>query len=86
MSTPGIDTLRRTAQRFETQAMTQLLAPAFATVDPGKTPFGGGSAEAQWRPMLLEAWSAAAVRGGKGIGIGDTVLREMLRWQQGNQS
>jgi flagellar protein FlgJ len=71
--------LRQAAQAFEAQALSQLLAPAFATVGQGA--FGGGAAEAQWRPMLLDAMAGAAARSGNGIGIGDLVLREMLRLQ-----
>ena len=76
---------RKTAQDFEAQAMSQLLAPAFNAVDPSKGPFGGGAAEAQWRPMMLDAMTGAAARSGQGIGIGDMVLREMLRIQQQQQ-
>jgi flagellar protein FlgJ len=67
--------MRQAAHAFETQALTQLLAPAFATVDMGRSAFGGGAAEAQWRPMLLDALVTAAVRGGGGIGLADAVLR-----------
>ena len=72
---------RRTAQAFEAQALAQLLAPTFAAVDPSRGAFGGGAAEAQWRPMLLDAMAGAAARSGRGIGLADTVLREMLRLQ-----
>lgn len=73
--------LRQAAQKLEAQAMSQLLAPAFAAADPSAGPFGGGQAEAQWRPMLLDAYAEQAVRSGKGIGLAAPVLREMLRMQ-----
>lgn len=73
--------LRRAAQAFEAQALGQLLQPMFATLAPGKSAFGGGMAEAQWQPMLVEAMAKAATGSGRGLGIGDAVLREMLRWQ-----
>lgn len=73
--------LRRAALDFEAQALSQLLAPAFATVDMSRNAFGGGAAEAQWRPMLLDAMAGAAVRGGGGIGLADAVLRAMLQRQ-----
>jgi Rod binding domain-containing protein len=57
------------------------MQPAFDTVDSSKSAFGGGSAEAQWRPMLVEAFAAGAARSGQGIGIQDMVLRHMLRLQ-----
>ena len=78
--------LRQAAQAFEAQALSQLLAPAFATVDGSKGAFGGGAAEAQWRPMLLDAMAGAAARSGQGVGIGDMVLREMLRMQSNSDT
>ena len=74
--------MRQAAQAFEAQVMAQLLQPAFATVDPSKSSFGGGQAEAQWRPMLVEAFAASAARGGRGIGLQEMGLRHMLRVQE----
>jgi flagellar protein FlgJ len=73
--------LRRAAQAFEAQALGQLLQPIFATLQSSRSAFGGGAAEAQWQPMLVDAMAGAATRSGKGLGLADTVLREMLRWQ-----
>ena len=70
--------MREAARSFETQALSQLLQPAFAGLD---TAMGGGAAEAQWRPMLVDAMAGAASRAGHGLGIADMVLREMLRRQ-----
>ena len=70
---------RQAARDFEAQAMGMLLQPMFATVDTAHSRFGGGAAEAQWRPMLVDAYAAAAVRAGAGIGLADFVLREMQR-------
>ena len=73
--------MRQAAQAFEAQAFAALLKPAFATVDLGRTPFGGGAAEATWQPMMIDAIARAAARGGQGLGLGDAILREMLRRQ-----
>lgn len=70
---------RQAARDFEAQALAMLMQPIFATVDTSKSRFGGGAAEAQWRPMLVDAYAAAAVRSGHGIGLADAVLREMQR-------
>jgi len=70
--------MRKSARDFETQALGFLLQPMFATVDMSKSSFGGGAAEAQWRPMLVDAFAASAVKSG-GVGIADAVYRELLR-------
>jgi Rod binding domain-containing protein len=75
------DGLRRAAEAFEARTLASLYAQAFATVDPSKGRFGGGAAEAQWRPVLIEGIAEAHARGG-GIGLADAVHREMLRAQE----
>ena len=74
--------LREAARAFEAQAFGQLLRPLFEAADTSRSAFGGGAAEAQWRPMLVDAVAGAAVRGGHGLGLADLVLREMLRRQE----
>ena len=74
--------MRQAAQSFEAQVLGQLLQPAFATVDSSRSAFGGGSAEGQWRPMLVDAFATSAARAGRGIGLGEMVLRHMLRVQE----
>ncbi|MDO9711146.1 rod-binding protein [Paracraurococcus lichenis] len=72
--------LRQAAQAFEAQALARLLQPAFETIGTGGL-FGGGTAEAQWRPMLVDAIATKAVRAGQGLGLSDAILRELLRRQ-----
>lgn len=71
--------MRRAAQDFEAQAFAMLLQPVFATVDFSRSRYGGGAAEAQWQPMLVDAYAGAATRAGAGLGLSDLVLREMHR-------
>ncbi|RAI59321.1 rod-binding protein [Roseicella frigidaeris] len=73
--------LRQAAQDFESHAFAQLLQPLFASAEPSRGAFGGGAAEAQWRPMLVDAVARQAVRSGHGLGIADAVLRELLQRQ-----
>jgi Rod binding domain-containing protein len=73
--------LRRAAEAFEARSLASLYAQAFATVDPSKGRFGGGSAEAQWRPVLIEGIAQTHARAG-GIGLASMVHREMLRAQE----
>lgn len=74
--------MRKAAEAFEAQALSKLLQPAFDTVDVSASSFGGGAAEQQWRPMLLDAMATSAVRGGGGIGLAPQVLRAMLQRQE----
>ncbi|WP_236020356.1 rod-binding protein [Sabulicella rubraurantiaca] len=74
--------MRQAAQAFEAQVLAQMLQPAFAAAQDPRSAFGGGAAEAQWRPMLVEAFAATAARAGRGIGLQDTVLNHMLRLQE----
>lgn len=77
---PTPEAMRQAAQRFEAQVFAQLLQPAFESLGQGS--LGGGAAEAQWRPMLVEGFAAAAARAGRGIGLQDMVLRHMIRLQE----
>ncbi|MBS7811096.1 rod-binding protein [Roseococcus pinisoli] len=77
---PTPERMREAAQRFEAQVFAQLLQPAFESLGQGG--FGGGAAEAQWRPMLVEGFAAAAARAGRGIGLQNMVLRHMIRLQE----
>ena len=77
--------MRQAAQDFEAQALSQLLAPAFATVQPGRGLFGGGAAEGQWQPMLLDAMAKRIARAG-GLGLARPVLTEMLRIQASRET
>ncbi|MBR0680753.1 chemotaxis protein chel [Roseomonas eburnea] len=71
--------MRRAAEEFEAQAFAMLLQPIFSTADLSRSRFGGGAAEAQWQPMLVDAYAKAATRAGAGLGLADIVLREMHR-------
>lgn len=71
---------RRTAQDFEAQALSALISPMFAGLET-KGPFNGGSGEAQWRPMMIDAIARDIARG-PGLGIADSVLREINRLRE----
>jgi Rod binding domain-containing protein len=72
--------VRRVAQEFEAQAISAMFQPVFAALPTGG-PFGGGQAEAQWRPMLVDAIAREMTRAG-GLGIGAAVQQELLRAQE----
>lgn len=67
------------AQQFERMFISEMLRPMFDGLETDG-PFGGGNAEATFRPMLIDQYSDAIAKGG-GIGIADSVLKEILRMQ-----
>jgi Rod binding domain-containing protein len=71
------------AQSFEAMAIGQLLAPMFNTVDAAHSLFGGGEAEAAWRPMLTDAIGKQMQAHG-GLGLAQPVYDAMLRAQEGS--
>ena len=78
---PQVARIQKSAQEFEAMALGQLLAPMFDTVDSSKGPFGGGEAEAQWKPMLTaELAKHLAAHGG--LGLAQPVMQQMLRMQE----
>jgi Rod binding domain-containing protein len=79
---PSEAALRRAARDFEAQTLGLLLQPMFATVDNARGTFGGGAGESQWRPMLVDAYAAAAARAG-GLGIAEPVYQHLRRQAAG---
>lgn len=77
--------LQRAAQAFEAQTLFQFFQPMFAGVDAKGGPFGGGQAEAMFRPMLLEKYAERVAAAG-GMGLAQPVLREMLRAQEASSA
>ncbi len=76
--------LAQVAMDFEAMALGELLKPMFETVDTAHGAFGGGQAEAAWRPMLVDAIGKQIAAHG-GLGIAAPVLTAMLRAQEGTQ-
>jgi len=73
--------LTKAAQDFEALTIAQLLQPMFDTVDTAHGPFGGGDAEAAWKPMLVDAIAKqVAARGG--LGFAGPVFGALLRAQE----
>jgi len=69
------------AKAFEAMALGQLLQPMFDTVDASQGAFGGGAAEAAWRPMLVDALGRQIATHG-GLGLAEPVYAAMLRAQE----
>jgi Rod binding domain-containing protein len=76
----NIEQLRKTAQDFEASFLSQMLKPMFANLGAEK-PFGGGTGEDMWRSLQVNEYGKAIAQKG-GIGLADSVFREMLKLQE----
>ena len=74
------DELRRAAEAFEAVFLSEMLAPMFDGIDTEGLG-GGGMGEQIFRPMLVERYAESITRSG-GVGIADSVVREMMRLQE----
>ncbi|MSO93921.1 MAG: rod-binding protein [Rhodospirillales bacterium] len=73
--------MRKTAEDFEAFFLGQMLQPMFQSTEAAE-PFGGGNAERMWRSMQVEELGKAFAKAG-GVGLANSVLKEMLRLQEG---
>jgi Rod binding domain-containing protein len=73
--------LRQAARDFEAMAIGALLQPMFDTIDTAHAKFGGGAAEAAWKPMLVQEMAKQIAAHG-GLGLADQVYAAMLRMQE----
>lgn len=80
---PAVDAkLRKAGSEFETQFLGQMLAPMFETIETDPM-FGGGHGEEMFRSLLVNEYGKQlGARGG--LGIADSVYRELLRAQEAN--
>lgn len=67
------------AQKFEAQVLSVMLQQMFAGLSTDG-PFGGGEGEEMFRSVLTEAMGKEMAKTG-GIGIADSVQREILKLQ-----
>ncbi len=71
----------RAAQSFEAMTLSEFLKPMFDTVDLSKSPLGGGEAEQQWKPMMIDALAKQITAAG-GIGLAQPVFTQMIHMQE----
>jgi peptidoglycan hydrolase FlgJ len=71
--------IRKTAEKFEASFLSSMMQSMFEGVKTSE-PFGGGQGEDMFRSLLTEAMAKQVVKGG-GIGVADSVQREMLKLQ-----
>lgn len=72
--------MRDAAESFEAVFISQMLAPMFEGLEVDST-FGGGHAEKIFRSIQIEEMGKAIAKNG-GVGIADSVYREILKSQE----
>jgi Rod binding domain-containing protein len=72
--------VRRAAEEFEAVFLSEMLAPMFEALDTDGLG-GGGTGEQIFRPMLVERYAESIARAG-GVGIADSIVRELMRLQE----
>lgn len=70
--------IQKTAEDFESSFLSIMFGQMFANVGAGA--FGGGHGEQMFKSMLTDAMAKQTVRSG-GVGVSDSVAREMLKMQ-----
>ena len=72
---------RTQAREFEQVFLATMLNQMFAGLST-EAPFGGGQAEETWRGMLVDRYADTMARSG-GVGIADSIYRDLIRVQEG---
>ena len=73
---------RKTAQEFEGMFVTQMLGEMFSGISTDG-PFGGGPGEAMFRSLMVDEYGKQFEAQG-GLGLADSVQRELLKIQEGS--
>ncbi len=81
LSASDMHKFKKTAQEFEAVFISEMLRPMFENLEPA-SPFGGGSGEKIYRDMQIDEYGKAIADAG-GIGLADSVMREMIKMQEG---
>lgn len=76
------EAVRKTAEEFESFFLSQMLGHMFDGIEVDGY-FGGGQGESVYRSMMVQEYGRILSRSG-GVGIADTVGRELMRLQEGS--
>lgn len=77
------DSVRDTAEEFEAVFLAQMVEQMMG--ESTESSFGGGPGEAAFKSMLNEEFAKVMAKAG-GIGLADSLAREMLALQEGRDS
>jgi peptidoglycan hydrolase FlgJ len=70
----------KAAREFETVLLSNLLQPMFEGIETDGI-FGGGHAEEQWKPMLVDQYARKMADTG-GMGLSSHIYKTMLELQE----
>lgn len=73
--------MQETAKEFEAVFIAEMLRPMFENIEAA-APFGGGAGEKIYRDMQIDEYGKSLAQNG-GIGLADSVMREMIKMQEG---
>ena len=79
-SAASVAAAHKAAQSFEEMFISELLNSMPSGTDPNG-PFGGGQAESMYHGMLNDQYAKTITKNG-GIGIADSLQREILKMQE----
>jgi len=72
--------MRRMAQDFEAFFIGRMFESMFDGIET-EAPFGGGNGERMFRSLLLDEYGKSTAKAG-GIGIADSIIRQLLATQE----
>ncbi|GGB37342.1 hypothetical protein GCM10011316_06820 [Roseibium aquae] len=75
--------IRETAEEFEAVFLNNMMQHMFTGLDEGGTWGDGPGAEA-WRGLLINEYATSIAKGG-GIGLADSIERELIALQEASQ-
>lgn len=81
--TANADVAKQKAQDFESVFISQMLGQMFSGISTDG-PFGGGQGEEMFRSLMVDEYGKQIAAQG-GIGLADTVARQLLKHQEAAQ-
>ncbi len=82
-ATANVKAAKKAAQDFEAVFITQMLGQMFSGISTDG-PFGGGQGEQMFRSLMIDEYGKQIAAQG-GIGLADTVTRQLLKNQESVQ-
>ncbi|ALV28210.1 rod-binding protein [Pannonibacter sp. Q-1] len=77
------DSIRKQAENFEAVFLNTMMQSMFTGLEEGGA-WGGGQGSDTWQKMLIDEMSKTIASAG-GIGLANTIERELLALQEANQ-